>query len=91
MPFPSPGDLPNPGIEPRSPALQADSLLTVLLGKDLYFLLAVSHSLHAISAQIRDRNRSMAEKAPSPNHWTTRKLPNQTLKAIIGLENSLVA
>ena len=28
-PFPSPGDLPNPGIEPRSPALQADSLPTV--------------------------------------------------------------
>ena len=24
--FPSPGDLPNTGIEPRSPALQADSL-----------------------------------------------------------------
>ena len=26
LPFPSPGDLPNPGIKPRSPALQADSL-----------------------------------------------------------------
>ena len=26
QPFPSPGDLPNPRIEPRSPALQADSL-----------------------------------------------------------------
>ena len=25
-PFPPPGDLPNPGIEPKSPALQADSL-----------------------------------------------------------------
>ena len=25
-PFPSPGDLPKPGIEPRSPALQVDSL-----------------------------------------------------------------
>ena len=25
-PFPSPGDLPNSGIEPRSPALQVDSL-----------------------------------------------------------------
>jgi len=25
-PFPSPEDLPNPGIESRSPALQADSL-----------------------------------------------------------------
>ena len=26
LPVPSPGDLPNPGIEPGSPALQADSL-----------------------------------------------------------------
>ena len=26
MPFPSPGHLPDPGIKPRSPALQADSL-----------------------------------------------------------------
>ena len=27
QPFPSPGDLPNSGIEPRFPALQVDSLL----------------------------------------------------------------
>ena len=27
LPFPSPGDLPDPGIEPRSPALQADALV----------------------------------------------------------------
>ena len=33
--FPSPGDLPNPGIEPRSPALQADSLLTEPAGKTI--------------------------------------------------------
>ena len=26
LPFPSPGDLPDPGIEPRFPALQADPL-----------------------------------------------------------------
>ena len=26
LPFSSPGDLPNPGIEPGSPSLQADSL-----------------------------------------------------------------
>ena len=26
LPFPSPGDLPDPGIEPKSPALQADAL-----------------------------------------------------------------
>ena len=28
LPFPPPGDLPDPGIKPGSPALQADSLLT---------------------------------------------------------------
>ena len=32
-PFPSPGDLPNSGIEPRSPALQVDSLPAELEGK----------------------------------------------------------
>ena len=26
LPFPSPGDLPEPGIEPKSPALEADAL-----------------------------------------------------------------
>ena len=33
LPFPSPGDLPNPGIKPRSPALQVDSLPSELPGK----------------------------------------------------------
>ena len=33
LPFSSPGDLPDPGIEPGSPALQVDSLLTELSGK----------------------------------------------------------
>ena len=32
-PFPSPGDLSNPGMEPRSPALQADSLPAEPQGK----------------------------------------------------------
>ena len=33
LPFPFPGDLPDPGIEPRSPALQADALLSEPPGK----------------------------------------------------------
>ena len=33
LPFPSPGDLPNPGIEPRSPPLQADALTSEPPGK----------------------------------------------------------
>ena len=35
LPFPSPEDLPDSGIEPRSPALQADALPTELQGKPL--------------------------------------------------------
>ena len=33
LPFPSPGDLPNPGIEPGSPTLQADTLTSEPPGK----------------------------------------------------------
>jgi len=33
LPFPSPEDHPNPGIEPTSPALQADALLSDPPGK----------------------------------------------------------
>ena len=33
LPFPSPGHLPDPGIEPGCPALQADSLLSKPPGK----------------------------------------------------------
>ena len=38
LPFPSPGDLPDPGMEPRSPALQADSLPFELPG--IYMLVS---------------------------------------------------
>ena len=36
--FPSPGDLPNPGIEPRSPTLQADSLPSEPPGKLIFLI-----------------------------------------------------
>ena len=35
LPFPSPGDLPDPVIEPRSPTLQADALTSAPPGKPL--------------------------------------------------------
>ena len=43
LPFPSSGDLPHPGIEPMSPALQADSLLSAPPGK---------HKLAAVNKNI---------------------------------------
>ena len=36
LPFPSPGDLPNPGIKPGSPASQADSLPSEPPGKPTF-------------------------------------------------------
>ena len=35
LPFPSPGDLPNPGIEPGFPALQTDALPSEPPGKPI--------------------------------------------------------
>ena len=37
LPFPSPEDLPHPGVEPRSPTLQADTLLSEPPGKPYSF------------------------------------------------------
>ena len=42
LPFPSPGDLPDPGIKPRSPASQANFLPSEPLGKPLAY-----HLIHA--------------------------------------------
>ena len=41
LPFPSPGDLPDTGIEPRSPTLQADSLSSEPPGAPVLNLLTV--------------------------------------------------
>ena len=43
QPFPSPGDLPNPGIEHRAPSLQADSLPAKEVGNS-YILTAIGDS-----------------------------------------------
>ena len=51
LPFPSPGDFPNPGIEPRSPAWQADALLAEPQSPDLVFLLQVCLSQQAGSIE----------------------------------------
>ena len=42
LPFPFPGDLPDPGIEPRSPRLQAEALTSVPPGKPLNFIASLN-------------------------------------------------
>ena len=46
LPFPSPGDLPDPGIKPRSPALQTDSLPFEPLGKPQTFTSSLGVAVH---------------------------------------------
>ena len=54
LPFPSPGDLPDPGIEPGSPALQADALLSELPGKpEFEYDRAVSSGLLPINSLVK--------------------------------------
>ena len=43
LPFPSPGDLPDPGIKPGSPALQTDALPSEPPGKHTITLLQIKN------------------------------------------------
>ena len=50
LPFPSPGDLPNPGIKPRSPALQADALTSEPPGRTWDLKYDVSECIYKTEA-----------------------------------------
>ena len=55
QPFPSPADLPYPGIETGSPALQADSLLSEPPGKLDYYTNALVYSTETDLREHRDQ------------------------------------
>ena len=55
LPFPFPGDLPNPGNEPGPPALQADSLLSEPPRKP-----TVTMTVILLSCQVNAMNESKA-------------------------------
>ena len=60
QPFPSPADLPNPGIEAGSPALQADSLPSEPPGKQRMRQLdgitdSINMSLGKLQEMVKDR------------------------------------
>ena len=50
LPFPSPGDLPDPGVAARSPALQADSLPSEPPKKALSIEIGLIYSAGFVSA-----------------------------------------
>ena len=56
MPFPSPGDLPDPGIEPRSPALWADTLTSTELQHHIFSFM--DYAFDAVSKNPLPNQRS---------------------------------
>ena len=61
LPFPSPGDLPDPGIEPRSPTLQADALTSAPPGKPSSYCRQVLNKSLRSWSDIRKRCRLTRE------------------------------
>ena len=76
LPFPSPGDFPNPGIEPRSPPLQADALPSALPGKssfyhpfaNIYYISTVHQALDS-GLGLPGRTRGHSELYHVGCHW----------------------
>ena len=52
LPFPSPGNLPNPGTEPGSPAWQADSKVWATSGSLSHLSLSIHASIHPFTRQV---------------------------------------
>ena len=58
LPFPSPGDLPNPEIEPGSPALQADTLPSEPSGKPHWYMTKPQKKKKISYSNMNDDNKS---------------------------------
>ena len=72
--FPPPGDLPDPGIEPASPALQADSLLLSHWGKSkdilcvyLYIYIDIKYFLVYVLGTVLNAKNTVVSKHSGPN------------------------
>ena len=72
LPFPSPGDLPNSGIEPRSPSMQADTLTSepILVNSNICYCEIV----------INTQTWSVGFHQPAATFIISRRLYNVTVK-----------
>ena len=83
LPFPSPGDLPDPGLEPASPALQVDSLPSEPWGKVLFCIWVSSYSARFIEMLLSLFNTFPligTVRIEWPSVWTCLALDQQELR-----------
>ena len=77
--FPSPGDLPHPGIKSRSPALQADSLPSEPSGKPSKIL-----GCHFLLQCMKVKSESeVAQSCPTPSDPMDCSLPDSSVQGIL--------
>ena len=96
LPFPSPGDLPDPGIKPESPTLQGDSLLSESLGRVLVeFVTALLlfsvwvfllWDMWDLSSLIRYKTHSPCIGRRSFNDWTAREVTSKVYFSLLQCE-----
>ena len=90
--FPPPGDLPNPGIEPRSPTVQADALQSTHITVNLLPKIVEDSYLVSFISRI---SSTLLEKSPTfllfvlPTSWFVNFLVPQTPKSSIQLSQKL--
>ena len=80
LPFPSPRDLPDPGIEPRPPALQAGALPSEPPGKPMVLLIA-----HGLSLIVMGGGYSSLRCMGFPLHWLL--LSQSTVSRCLGFSS----
>ena len=78
LPFPSPGDLPNPGIEPGSPALQEDALLSEPSRKPQVSF--KTHSLENFNWSRKDSQQTPALRRQRCYNYLTRSVMIKVLQ-----------
>ena len=82
LPFPSPGALPNPGIKPRSPALQAESSSSI---KYLYYSEAGCQIGCFSDFHYKYRNYFLYPLLFLPQNWRGNKIHSIMLSMDLGL------
>ena len=70
LPFPSPGDLPNPGIKPGSPTLQADALPSEPPGNEDNGDLQKVLCMHCHTQHSRRYSRPLPTHTSTGDSWT---------------------
>ena len=87
MPFLSPGDCPNPGIEPRSPRVQADSLPSEPHQTDSYLNIHILFQI--LSQNIPLLNPSgISEGQPLPSPLLEKQTQGPHASCVLGLKPS---